>query len=64
MTTENAMITIVIESKQEREFLSMDILSAFVQTKDPQDHERISMKIRGALVDMLLKVGRETTKTS
>ena len=58
------LATSVIESNQERHVTSMDIPNAFVQTNVPQGDERIIMNFRGVLVDMLLDIYLENTKTS
>jgi hypothetical protein len=60
--TEAVLITGVIEAKQRRDVMTADIPNAFVQTdvgKRPIG-ERIIMKIRGPLVDMLVALSPET----
>jgi hypothetical protein len=60
--TESVIITGTIEAKQSRDVMTADIPNAFVQTRieDKQVGERIIMKIRGPLVDMLLELSPET----
>ena len=61
--TESVIMTIATDAKQERDIMAMVIPNAFVQTKVSQGDERIIMKIRGVLVDMLLGIDLENTKT-
>ena len=63
-TNEYVLITSMIDVKQERDVASMEIPNAFVQTKVQQGDERIIMKIRGALVDMLQEIDLENANTS
>eukprot|EP00543_Licmophora_paradoxa_P004739 CAMPEP_0202454640 /NCGR_PEP_ID=MMETSP1360-20130828/12319_1 /ASSEMBLY_ACC=CAM_ASM_000848 /TAXON_ID=515479 /ORGANISM="Licmophora paradoxa, Strain CCMP2313" /LENGTH=74 /DNA_ID=CAMNT_0049073999 /DNA_START=252 /DNA_END=472 /DNA_ORIENTATION=+ len=46
-STEAILITGVIEAKQERDVITLDIPNDFVQTLVPQTGEKIIMKIRG-----------------
>ena len=62
VTTESVEVTSVVDAKQERDVVSMDISNAFVQTEVPQGDERILVKIQGALVDMLLNIDPEKHK--
>ena len=50
------------DAKQERDVMKIGIPNEFVQTELPQVYERIMMKIRGALIDMLLEIDPESTK--
>jgi len=50
--TEAILITGVIEAKQHRD-ITLDIPNAFVQTPIPQDGDKVMMKIRGPLVNIL-----------
>jgi hypothetical protein len=60
--TESIVITGVIDAKQRRDIMTADIPNAFVQTDIDKKEigERIIMKIRGPLVDMLLELSYET----
>ncbi|KAI2512474.1 Reverse transcriptase (RNA-dependent DNA polymerase) [Fragilaria crotonensis] len=60
--TESIIITGVIDAKQCRDIMTADIPNAFVQTDIDKKEigERIIMKIRGPLVDMLLELSYET----
>jgi hypothetical protein len=54
--TDAILITGVIDAKQKRDVMSLDVPNAFVQTPIPQGGEKICMKIRGSLVDILLEI--------
>jgi hypothetical protein len=60
---ESILITSTIDAKLNRDVMTADIPNAFVQTDvDPRHHtkgERIIMKIRGTLVDMLVEIAPE-----
>jgi len=62
--TDSIIITGVIDAKQKRDVIILDIPNAFVQTTIPQGKtdERIMMEIRGVLVDMLVGMSPETYK--
>ena len=61
--TESILITATIDAKQNRDVMTADIPNAFVQMdideKNQVKGERIIMKIRGPLVDMLLELAPE-----
>lgn len=58
--TESILITATIDAKENRDVMSADIPNAFVQTDMIQNNnEQVVMKIRGALVDMLLELDPE-----
>ena len=53
------LITGVVEAKQRRDAITLDIPNAFVQTDVPdKDGEKIIIKIRGSLVDILLEIDK------
>ena len=54
--TEAILITGVIEAKQRRYIMTLDIPNAFVQTSIPQDGDKVMMKIRGPLVNILCEI--------
>ena len=54
--TESVVITGVVEAKQQRHVITLDIPNAFVQTPVPQGKDKIIMKIRGILVDILMEL--------
>jgi hypothetical protein len=47
--TEAILITGVIDAKQRRDIMTNDVPNVFVQTPIPQDGEKIIMKIRGQI---------------
>ena len=54
--TEAILITGVLDAKQGRDVMTLDIPNAFVQTEIPERDEKIIMKIRGRLVDILTEI--------
>ena len=54
--TESILLTATIEAEEGRDIMTCDIPNAFVQTEIPEGNDRIFMKIRGAVVDMLLEM--------
>ena len=56
--TESILLTCGIDAYEKRDVMSMDIPNAFVQTEMPQKKvgERIIMKVRGMLVEWLVKL--------
>ena len=54
--SEAIITTGVIDAKQERDVMTLDVPNAFVQTDIPLDGDKIIMKIRGQLVDILLAI--------
>ena len=60
---ESILITAGIEAKQKKDVMTCDIPNAFVQTDIPDEKlkkgKRIIMKIRGALVDILVEMNPE-----
>ena len=60
-STDSVLITGVIEAKQKRDIMTLDIPNAFVQTSIPPGDEKVIMKIRGVLVDILCECIRPTS---
>jgi hypothetical protein len=60
-STESILLTATIEAKQKRDVMTADIPNAFVQTNIARKNigERIIMKIRGPLVDILVEIAPE-----
>ena len=58
-STDAILITSVIDAKQSRDVMTADVPNAFVQTDIEQTGEKIVMKIRGILVDMLVEMAPE-----
>jgi Reverse transcriptase (RNA-dependent DNA polymerase) len=58
--TESIIITATIDAKENRDVMSADIPNAFVQTDmEKIGSEKVIMKIRGVLVDMLISIDKE-----
>jgi hypothetical protein len=60
-STDSILITGVIDAKQQRDVMTADIPNAFVQTdiQAKEKGQRVIMKIRGPLVDLLLEISSE-----
>jgi hypothetical protein len=54
--TDAILITGVINAKQQRDVMTLDVPNAFVQTPIPRTGDKIIMKIRGSLVDILIEI--------
>jgi hypothetical protein len=54
--TESILLTATIEAHEGRDVMTADIPNAFVQTEVDQSKEKIIMKIRGPMVDMLVEM--------
>ena len=55
--TESILLTGTIDAEENRDVMTVDIPNAFVQTDmQSTNNEKVMMKIRGPLVDMLLKL--------
>ena len=61
VSTEVVLITSVLEAKQNRDVMTADIPNSFVQTEvdNKKFGERIIIKIRGPLVDILVEIAPE-----
>ena len=57
VTTESVLITSVTYAKQERDTITIGIPNVLTQYEVPKGDERIMMKIRRALSDMLVEIG-------
>ena len=53
VTTEALLTTAVIDAKQNRNVITLDIPNAFVQTPLPQGEHKVIMRINGLLVDYI-----------
>ena len=54
---ESIMLTATIDAHESRDIMSADVPNAFIQTEIPEDrHEKITMKINGVLVDMIVQL--------
>jgi hypothetical protein len=55
-STEAILITATIEADENREIMTVDIPNAFVQMEIENKEERVLMKIKGPLEEMLVKI--------
>ena len=65
VSTTGLFITLAVDAKENRNTATLDIPNAFIQTdmnKEDKDGNRYVMKIRGALVDMLVQIAPEVYK--
>ena len=62
VSTDSVLITGVIDAKQQRDVMTIDMSNAFVQTDIPKDKKSIIMKIRGRIIDLLLKIDHDKYK--
>ena len=46
----------VIDAKQERDVMTIDVPNAFVQTPIPKGEKKIIMKMTGQLVDIMIEL--------
>ena len=59
---ESLYITTIIDALEARDIMTNDIPNAFIQTNmptDPDEKDRVIMKITGVLVDMLVELSPE-----
>ena len=56
VSTESVMLTAAIEASENSDVASIDIPNAFIQTRVDNPKDRVYIRIRGILVDMLLKI--------
>jgi hypothetical protein len=60
VATESILLTAAFEAKEGRDMVTTDIPNAFVQTNmEVNNNEKMMMKIRGPLVDLLTKLDPE-----
>ena len=55
VSTESILITSVIDTKQKRDVVTLDIPNAFVQTPLPEQKEKVNMRIMGQSTDLVLE---------
>ena len=60
VSTEVLLTTAVINAKQKRDVITLDIPNTFVQTPMPKSQQRVIMRINGLLVDYLEEQCPET----
>ena len=60
ISTEAILTTVVIDVKQNRDVITLDIPNIFVQTPMPKSQQRVIMRINGLLVNYLKELYPET----
>ena len=59
---ESILLTAIVDAKEGRDVMTADVPNAFIQTKMPEvkdGEERVTMKITGVLVDLLVEMAPE-----
>ena len=56
---ESILITSVIDAKEERDVVTIDIPNAFIQTKVENDEDKVIMRMRGRLAEYLVMIAPE-----
>jgi len=59
VATESVLLSCAIDAKENRESAMVDIPNAFIQTVVEDDKDKAVIRIRGMVVDMLLKIAPE-----
>jgi hypothetical protein len=59
VATESVILTSLIDAKEERAIATIDVPNAFIQTVVEDKKKRVIIRIRGMLVDMLVKIAPE-----
>ena len=62
VATESVIITAMVDAEEEREVAVIDVPNAFIQTVVEDQTKRVIIRIRGMLVDMLVKIAPEVYK--
>ena len=62
VATESVILTSLIDAKEKRDKAIIDVPNAFIQTFVKDKGKRVIVRIRGGLVDMLVKIAPETYK--
>ncbi len=56
MSTDSVLLTSIVDAKEHRDVAIIDIPNAFIQTVVEDDKDKVIMRIRGHMVDVLVKV--------
>ena len=62
VATESVVLTSVIDAEEDRETAVVDVPNAFIQTVVEDKSKRVIVRIRGILVDILVKIAPEVYK--
>ena len=57
--TDSVLITGVIDAKQGRDVMTLDVPNTFLQASIPEENEKVIVKIRGRLVDILIEIDHD-----
>jgi hypothetical protein len=63
VATESVMLTAIIDAMERRDTAIIDIPNAFIQTVVEDKSKRVIIRIRGMLVDILVKIAPEVYKS-
>jgi len=56
VSTESVLLTAIIDAKENRDVAIVDIPNACIQTVVGDEQDRVILRIRGVIVDMMLKI--------
>ena len=56
VSTEAVMLTCVVDAEEERDVAIIDIPNAFIQTRVENEEDRVHIRVRGVLVEMLCEI--------
>ena len=56
VSVETLLTTCLIDAKQKRDIVTLDIPNSFVQTNLPENNERVIMRINGKLVHLIVEL--------
>ena len=59
VSTESVLLTAIIDAKENRDVAIVDIPNAFIQTVVERDADRVILRLRGTIVEMMLQVAPE-----
>ena len=62
VATESVILTSVVDAKEERRVTVIDVPNAFIQTVVEDKNKRVIIRIRGILVDMLVRIAPDVYK--
>lgn len=60
--TESVMLTAIIDAEEGRDTAVVDIPNAFIQTRVENDKDKVIIRLRGVLVEILLEIAPEVYK--
>jgi hypothetical protein len=63
VATESVLLSCIIDAKEEWDVAVVDIPNAFVQTRIENEKDMSFIKIRGILVDILVKIAPDVYKS-